>query len=55
MIQKEKTRIAITQNGRPVAELIPVTSDHSVKIFGRSKQTTLISGDILNTGNSWNA
>jgi prevent-host-death family protein len=54
-IQKEKSRITITQHGRPVAELIPITSNHSGKIFGRSKQTTLISGDILNTGESWHA
>lgn len=54
-MQKEKSRITITQHGCPVAELIPITSTRSGKIFGRSKQTTLISGDILSTGESWKA
>lgn len=54
-VQKEKTRITITRHGRPAAELIPVSSGQSDKIFGRAKQTTLISGEIFNTGETWNA
>ncbi len=54
-VQKEKSRITITRHGRPAAELIPISSSHSEKIFGRSKQTTLISGDLFNTGESWDA
>ena len=54
-VQKEKSRITITRHGRPAAELIPVSSDNKEKIFGRAKDTTLISGDIFNTGESWDA
>lgn len=54
-VQKEKSRITITRHGRPAAELIPVSTDNKEKIFGRAKDTTLISGDIFNSGESWDA
>ena len=54
-VQKEKSRITITRHGRPAAELIPVSSGSKEKIFGRAKHTTLISGEIFNTGESWDA
>jgi len=54
-VQKEKSAITITRHGRPAAELIPISSGNSGRIFGRSKKTTLIFGDIFNTGESWDA
>lgn len=54
-VQKEKARVIITRHGRPAAELIPITSSSTGKIFGRSKKTTMISGEIFSTEESWNA
>ena len=54
-VQKEKSRIIITRHGRPAAELIPVSANTPGKLFGRSKDSTVILGDLLNTGEHWDA
>lgn len=54
-VQKEKSRVTITRHGRPAAELIPIATSAPGKIFGRSKHTTLISGEIFDTGEPWDA
>ena len=54
-VRKEKSRVTITRHGRPAAELIPISSSSPGKLFGRAKKTTVISGEILSTGESWDA
>ena len=54
-VRKEKSRVTLTRHGRPAAEIVPIQSSAPGALFGRSKGTTLITGDILNTGEAWDA
>jgi prevent-host-death family protein len=54
-VQKEKSRITITRHGKPAAELIPISASSPGKLFGRSKDSTRILGDLLSTEEEWNA
>jgi prevent-host-death family protein len=54
-VQKEKSRVTITRHGKPAAELIPISVSSPGKLFGRSKQSTIISGDLLGTEEHWDA
>jgi prevent-host-death family protein len=54
-VQKQKTRVTLTRHGRPAAELVPVLSSAPGALFGRAKDTTIIHGDLLSTGESWDA
>jgi prevent-host-death family protein len=54
-VQKQKTRVTLTRHGRPAAELIPVLSSAPGALFGRAKDNTVIHGDLLSTGESWDA
>ena len=54
-VQKEKSRITITRHGRPAAELVPISSSPPGALFGRSKGSTVISGEILSTEEHWDA
>ncbi len=54
-VQKEKSRVTITRHGKPAAELIPISSSTPGKLFGRSKESTVILGDLLNTEEQWDA
>ena len=54
-VQKEKSRVTITRHGRPAAELIPIVASAPGALFGRSVGFTLILGDILTTGEAWDA
>jgi prevent-host-death family protein len=54
-VQKQKTRVTLTRHGRPAAELVPVNVSAPGVLFGRSKNTTVIHGDLLSTGESWDA
>lgn len=54
-VQKEKSRVTITRHGKPAAELIPVLVSSPGKLFGRSKESTHISGDLLSTEEHWHA
>ena len=54
-VQKEKSRITITRHGKPAAELIPILVSSPGRLFGRAKENTLISGDLLSTEESWDA
>ena len=54
-VQKEKSRITITRHGKPAAELIPVSASSPGELFGRSKESTVILGDLMSTGENWNA
>lgn len=54
-VQKEKSRVTITRHGKPAAELIPISASSPGKLFGRSKDSTVILGDLLGTEENWNA
>ena len=54
-VQKEKSRVTITRHGKPAAELIPISASSPGKLFGRSKDSTLILGDLLSTEERWDA
>ncbi len=54
-VRKEKSRVTITRHGQPVAELVPVSSSSTGKLFGRASKSTVISGEILSTGEAWDA
>jgi antitoxin (DNA-binding transcriptional repressor) of toxin-antitoxin stability system len=46
--------IVITKHGRPVAKLIPIHVD-TAKMIGSFKGKIKIKGDILSTGEKWDA
>jgi prevent-host-death family protein len=46
--------VIITQHGKPVAKLIPISSD-SASLSGGMKEKLEIQGDIFSTGEQWNA
>jgi len=54
-VQREKLRVTITRHGRPAAELVPVAESAPGTLFGRSRQTTAILGDLTGTGEHWHA
>ena len=48
--------VLITEDGRPVAKLVPLKSADASPAFGRMKGTVTILGDIVEpTGESWDA
>lgn len=47
--------MTITRHGKPAAELIPISASTPGKLFGRAKGTTIILGDLLATGEPWDA
>ena len=46
--------IVITKHGKPVAKLIPFTSD-SASLIGSLKEKVVIKGNILSTESKWDA
>jgi len=54
-VEREKSRITITRHGKPAAELIPISASTPGKLFGRSKNSTSILGDLTTTDESWDA
>ncbi|MEI6073664.1 MAG: type II toxin-antitoxin system Phd/YefM family antitoxin [Verrucomicrobiae bacterium] len=55
-VQREKVSVVISRHGHPAARLVPV--DAAVvggQIFGRAANQTRILGDILSTGEGWDA
>lgn len=44
--------IVVTEHGKPVAKLIPITAD-SAHLIGSLKEEIEIKGDIFSTGVSW--
>jgi prevent-host-death family protein len=54
-VQKEKSRVTITRHGKPAAELIPISASSPGKLFGRSKESTVILCDLLSTEEHWDA
>lgn len=53
-VERERKEIVITKRGRPVARVVPVRPEPAV-VFGRLKGTGRIVGDILSTGEPWEA
>jgi len=54
-VQREKTSVTITRHGRPAAQLVPVGSLVSGRLFGRSRESTVILGDLLGVEEHWDA
>ncbi|RME67862.1 MAG: type II toxin-antitoxin system Phd/YefM family antitoxin [Verrucomicrobia bacterium] len=54
-VQREKCRVVISRHGRPAARLEPVGESTSREFFGRSRATTEIVGDLMETGEPWDA
>jgi prevent-host-death family protein len=52
-VERNKRPIAITKNGRIVAQLVPLSDHGKGGCFGRAKKTTKIHGDLLTTGEHW--
>ena len=46
--------VLITKHGKPVARVLPATSDCAT-LIGSSKGKLKIKGDIMSTGRRWNA
>jgi prevent-host-death family protein len=46
--------IVITKHGKPVAKLVPIGSD-SASLIGSFRGTLRIKGDIMSTGERWDA
>ena len=53
-VDRERKEIVITKRGRPVARLVPIHQESPV-VFGRLKGTGRAVGNILSTGESWDA
>ena len=54
-VERDKKPVLITKNGRVAARLVPVTETVRGQLFGRAKKSTVIHGDLLSTGEFWNA
>jgi antitoxin (DNA-binding transcriptional repressor) of toxin-antitoxin stability system len=54
-VQKEKRAISITKNGRIAAHLVPSLHQQPGQLFGRAKKSTKVLGDLLSTGETWDA
>ena len=54
-VQKEQSRVTITRHGKPAAELIPISASSPGKLFGRSRESTVILGDLVTTEEHWDA
>lgn len=54
-VEREKSRVTITRHGKPAAELIPISASTPGKLFGRSKESTILLGDLIGTEEHWNA
>ncbi len=54
-VQREKTRVVISRHGRPAAELVPISEASRKPLFGRATSRTTIQGDLMTTGEAWDA
>ena len=53
-VRQQRKEITITKRGKPVARLVPIDAERPV-IFGRLKGSGRVLGDILSTGEVWDA
>ncbi len=54
-VERNRKTILITKNGRVAAKVVPADLGDESTFFGNSKKQTLILGDILSTGEAWDA
>ena len=54
-VQTTKRSVVISRHGRAAAKLVPVSRESGAAWHGRARKTTETKGDILSTGESWNA
>lgn len=54
-VERDKKPVSITKNGRVAARLVPVSEGGQGRLFGRGKKNTVIRGDLLSTGECWDA
>jgi antitoxin (DNA-binding transcriptional repressor) of toxin-antitoxin stability system len=55
-VQRERCHVVIRRHGQPAAELVPIQRGTGSKpIFGRAGQTTRVKGDLISTGEEWDA
>jgi len=55
-VEREKLSVVIKRYGKPAAQLVPAgTVFVDADWFGRGRSTTKVKGDILQTGEEWDA
>lgn len=55
-VQRERCRVVIRRHGRPAAELRPIEGhDGGEAWFGRAAGSAVIHGDLITTGEAWDA
>ncbi len=54
-VQKEHCHVRISKYGKVAAELRPAAVEEAPPIWGRSRKETEIRGDLLATGETWDA
>jgi prevent-host-death family protein len=54
-VERNKKPILITKNGRIAVKVVPADFGNTSSFFGNSKNQTFIHGDIMSTGESWDA
>jgi prevent-host-death family protein len=54
-VERNKKPIIITKNGRVAVKVVPAESGKTSTFFGNSQKQTFIRGEIMSTGESWNA
>jgi prevent-host-death family protein len=54
-VQREKCRVVITRSGKVAAQLVPIEESAGKSLFGRSSKQTEILGDLMSSGEMWNA
>jgi prevent-host-death family protein len=54
-VERDKRPVSITKNGRVAVRVVPATETGSEDFFGRGKKSTVICGDLLGTGEHWDA
>jgi prevent-host-death family protein len=53
-VAQHRLEIVITKRGKPIARLVPIDQEPPA-VFGRLKGSARITGDILSTGEAWEA
>ena len=54
-VQTTKRSVVISRHGRAAAKLVPVDRDESSSWQGRARRTTKTTGDLMSTGEAWDA
>ncbi|GAB5562277.1 MAG: hypothetical protein SynsKO_39240 [Synoicihabitans sp.] len=54
-VQTTKRSVVISRHGRAAAKLVPVDREESLSWQGRARRTTKTVGDLISTGEEWDA